>query len=295
MRWTESSVTSSTLRDAGPRQDGRQESSDGEAGASASHARPCVGCRAALRVTHPCVACAVAFCADLSLGAGGVFRAQVVTSHDQLGDTGKPTGFWLEEFAAPYFIFKDAGCAVTIASPKGGQPPCDPGSRGEAFLTEATKRFDADAEATKQLAESVKLESVSASDFDAIFYPGGHGPLWDLVDNAKSISLIEAFWAGGKPVGAVCHGPAVLKNCKAPDGKLIIEGKNMTAFTNSEEAAVGLTEVVPFALESFFGEKAKFDKAADWNSKSVVDGKLVTGQNPQSSEAAAKDLLALLA
>jgi len=219
----------------------------------------------------------------------------VVTSHDQLGETGKPTGFWLEELAAPFYILKDAGCAITIATPKGGQPPCDPGSRGDAYLTEATKRFDADSAATKQLAETVVLDTVNAGDYDAIFYPGGHGPLWDLVENAKSISLIEEVWAAGKPVGAVCHGPAVLKNCKAPDGKLIVAGKNVTAFSNSEEAAVGLTDVVPFALETFFSDNAKYAKGADWNSKSVVDGMLVTGQNPQSSEAAAKDLLALLA
>jgi len=218
----------------------------------------------------------------------------VVTSHDKLGDTGKATGFWLEEFAAPFYIFKDAGCIVTVATPKGGAPPCDPGSRGDNFLTDMTKRFDADAESTKQLNESVKLDTIDSAAFDAVFYPGGHGPLWDLAENPTSIKLIESFWNAGKPVGAVCHGPAVLKNCKDASGKSIIEGKKMTAFTNSEEAAVGLTEVVPFSLEDEFSKTSTYTKVDDWHSHSVVDGMLVTGQNPQSSEETAKNLLKTL-
>lgn len=219
----------------------------------------------------------------------------VLTSHDQLGDTGKKTGFWLEEFAAPYYALKDAGAEIVLASPKGGQPPLDPKSDEPDAQTEATHRFKADEAAQKALASTVTLSSVKAEDFDAVFYPGGHGPLWDLAEDKASIGLIEAFAKADKPVGAVCHAPGVFRHVKAPDGDFLVKGRKVTGFTNSEEEAVGLTDVVPFLVEDMLqANGGHYSKGADWASHVVTDGKLVTGQNPGSSEAAAEALLALL-
>lgn len=219
----------------------------------------------------------------------------VLTSHDELGDTGKKTGFWLEEFAAPYYVFKDANAQITLASPKGGQPPLDPKSEAQDALTEATKRFNEDASAQEQLANTVKLSTISAEAFDAIFYPGGHGPLWDLSEDGDSIRLLEHFAASEKPIGAVCHAPAVFKNPKGTDGKSLVAGKIVTGFTNTEEAGVGLTDVVPFLVEDMLkANGGNYQKGADWGSFVVTDGKLVTGQNPASSEEAARKLLELL-
>lgn len=219
----------------------------------------------------------------------------VLTSHDNLGDTGNKTGFWLEEFAAPYYVFKDAGADITLASPKGGQPPVDPGSDSDEAQTEATRRFKGDEAAQKALASTVALSDVSADGFDAVFYPGGHGPLWDLAEDRHSIALIEAFAAANRPVGAVCHAPAVLRHPKGPDGKPLVSGKKVTGFTNTEEEAVGLTEVVPFLVEDMLKSNGgAYEKGDDWASFTVTDGTLVTGQNPASSEEAAKRLLALL-
>jgi len=219
----------------------------------------------------------------------------VLTSHDNLGDTGNKTGFWLEEFAAPYYVFKDAGAEITLASPKGGQPPVDPGSDSEEAQTDATRRFKADDAAQQSLAQTVPLASVSASDFDSVFYPGGHGPLWDLAEDADSIALIEASAAANRPVGAVCHAPAVLRHTRGSDGKPLVSGKKVTGFTNTEEEAVGLTGVVPFLVEDMLkANGGAYEKGDDWASFVVTDGTLVTGQNPASSEAAAKRLLALL-
>ncbi|NML18901.1 type 1 glutamine amidotransferase domain-containing protein [Azohydromonas caseinilytica] len=219
----------------------------------------------------------------------------VLTSHDQLGDTGKKTGFWLEEFAAPYYVFKDAGADITLASPKGGQPPLDPKSDEPDAQTEATERWRRDAEGQAALASTKPLASVSARDFDAVFFPGGHGPLWDLAQSRDSAALIEAFLAAGKPVAAVCHAPGVLRNVKAPDGTPVVRGKHVTGFANSEEEAVGLTQVVPFLVEDMLKEAgAHYSKGADWQSNVETDGLLVTGQNPASSEEGARALLALL-
>jgi putative intracellular protease/amidase len=219
----------------------------------------------------------------------------VLTSHDRLGDTGKKTGFWLEEFAAPYYVFKDAGVNITLASPLGGQPPLDPKSDDPDAQTDATRRFKGDPSAQQALAGTVKLSSVSAADFDAVFYPGGHGPLWDLAGDPDSIRLIEAMVAAGKPVAAVCHAPGVLRDVKAPDGTPLVKGKRVAGFTNSEEAAVGLTEVVPFLVEDMLAAQgAKYSKGPDWQPHVVTDGKLVTGQNPASSEPAAHALLGML-
>ena len=219
----------------------------------------------------------------------------VLTSHDQLGDTGEKTGFWLEEFATPYYVLKDAGAAITLASPKGGQPPRDPKSDLPENQTEATKRFRADKAAQAALANTKELADVSANDFDAVFYPGGHGPLWDLSDNATSIALIEAFVRADKPVAAVCHAPAAFVNVRGKDGKYLVRGKRVTGFTNAEEQAVGLTEVVPFLLEDRLKERGGvYSKGANWAPYAQVDGKLVTGQNPASSGPAAKALLNLL-
>jgi len=219
----------------------------------------------------------------------------VLTSHDQLGSTGEKTGFWLEEFAAPYYVFKDAGTTITLASPRGGTPPQDPKSDGPDFQTAATRRFRDDPEAQQQLANTQKLQNVSAADFDAIFYPGGHGPLWDLANDQNSITLIENFARAGKPVGAVCHAPAVLKGAQNRDGTPLVKGRQVTGFSNSEEAAVGLTEVVPFLLEDALKENGgNYSKAADWEAYVTTDGNLVTGQNPASSEAAAREVLELL-
>lgn len=219
----------------------------------------------------------------------------VLTSHDQLGDTGEKTGFWLEEFATPYYVLKDAGAAITLASPKGGQPPLDPKSDLPENQTEATKRFRADKAAQTALANTKKLTDVSANDFDAVFYPGGHGPLWDLSDNATSIALIETFVRADKPVAAVCHAPAAFINVRGKDGKYLVSGKRVTGFTNAEEHAVGLTEVVPFLLEDRLKERGGvYSKGANWTPYAQVDGKLITGQNPASSGPAAKALLKLL-
>jgi putative intracellular protease/amidase len=218
----------------------------------------------------------------------------VVTSHDKLGDTGQKTGFWLEEFAAPYFVFKDAGIEVTVASPKGGQPPIDPKSDDPKSQTAAQTRFKGDEAARNVLARTHRLDGVSARDFDAVFYPGGHGPLWDLAEDKASIGLIEAFYASGKPVAAVCHGPGVLRHAQF-EGAPLVRGKRVTGFTNSEEEAVQLTKVVPFLVEDELKRLGgRFERVADWQSLAIVDGLLVTGQNPASSEAAAKALLGLL-
>ncbi|WP_323844501.1 type 1 glutamine amidotransferase domain-containing protein [Microbulbifer magnicolonia] len=215
----------------------------------------------------------------------------VLTSHDQLGDTGKKTGFWLEEFAAPYYIFHDAGADVTLASPQGGQPPLDPKSDEPDFQTASTERFRQDDAARRALANTLPLADVREEDYDAVFYPGGHGPLWDLAEDKYSITLIESFYTAGKPVGAVCHGPAVFRHTTV-NGRSLVHGKNVTSFTNSEEEAVGLTDVVPFLVEDMLKSKgARFSKADDWHPYVVVDGKLVTGQNPQSSEETAETLL----
>ena len=216
----------------------------------------------------------------------------VLTSHDELGDTGKKTGFWLEEFAAPYYVFKDAGAEVTLASPKGGQPPLDPKSAEKDFQTAATERFNADVEARKALATTIRLKDISPEDFDALFYPGGHGPLWDLAEDKHSINLIEIMSALGKPVAAVCHAPGVLRHARRADGSPLVQGKLVTGFSNSEEAAVGLTAVVPFLVEDVLKKNGgNYSKGADWQSFSVRDGNLITGQNPASSEAVAKELL----
>jgi putative intracellular protease/amidase len=216
----------------------------------------------------------------------------VLTSHDQLGTTGLKTGFWLEEFAAPYYVFKDADADITIASPKGGQPPLDPKSDEPDFQTAATARFKEDTQAQAALAGSLKLSEISPEDYDAVFYPGGHGPLWDLAEDRTSISLIEVMYAAGKTVAAVCHAPAVFKHTESPDGSPLVEGKSVTGFSNSEEAAVELTDIVPFLLEDelqLIG--ANYSKSSDWHPYVVTDGNLVTGQNPASSEAVAQALL----
>ncbi|SIT14166.1 Putative intracellular protease/amidase [Roseivivax lentus] len=219
----------------------------------------------------------------------------VLTSHDKLGDTGNKTGFWLEEFAAPYYVFKDAGAEITLASPKGGQPPLDPSSDGDDAQTDATKRFKADDDAQAELANTAVLSTVSADGYDAIFFPGGHGPLWDLAEDGDSTALIEAFAANDRPIGAVCHAPAVFKHPKGADGKPLVSGKTVTGFTNTEEEGVGLTDVVPFLVEDMLKSNGGvYEKGDDWASFVVTDGKLVTGQNPASSEEAAKKLLALL-
>jgi putative intracellular protease/amidase len=218
----------------------------------------------------------------------------VLTSHDQLGNTGRKTGFWLEEFASPYFVFKDAGADLTLASPKGGQPPIDPKSDLPENQTAAMTRFKKDKEAQKALAHTVQLSDMKAEDFDTIFYVGGHGPMWDLVDNPDSIALIESFYNSGKPVAAVCHSPAVFHRVMV-NGAPLIKGKRVTGFTNGEEEAVQLTKVVPFLVEDELKRiGGRYEKAKDWESFAVVDGRVVTGQNPASSTAAAQALLKLL-
>lgn len=208
----------------------------------------------------------------------------VLTSHDQLGDTGRTTGFWLEELAAPYYAFTDAGAQIVLASPKGGQPPLDPKSNEPDFQTDLTRRFEADPAATAQLASTVRLDSVNQGDFDAVFYPGGHGPLWDLANDRHSIALIESFIAANKPVALVCHAPGVLRDVKAADGSPLVAGRKVTGFTNSEEAGVGLTEVVPFLVEDMLqAAGGRYSKGPDWGSYVVSDGLLITGQNPASS------------
>jgi putative intracellular protease/amidase len=217
----------------------------------------------------------------------------VLTSHDKLGDTGKKTGFWLEEFAAPYYVFMDAGAEITLASPKGGQPPLDPKSNEPNFQTDLTRRFQADEAANAQLAETLRLDSVDQRDFDAVFYPGGHGPMWDLAEDPNSIGLIESFVAAGKPLALVCHAPGVLHRVTNPDGTSFVQGRYITGFTNGEEAAVGLTDVVPFLVEDeLISLGAVFSKVKDWGVHTVVDGQLITGQNPASSAEAAEALVA---
>lgn len=216
----------------------------------------------------------------------------VLTSHDQLGNTGKKTGFWLEEFAAPYYVFKDAGADITVVSPKGGQPPLDPASDTPDAQTDDTRRFKSDSAAQALLASTGKLASVSGKNFDAVFYPGGHGPLWDLAEDADSIKLIEAMSVAGKTVAAVCHAPAVLRHAKAADGLLLVKGKKVTGFTNTEEAAVQLTDIVPFLVEDMLVKNGGlYSKGADWQPYVLTDGKLITGQNPASSAAAAHAVL----
>jgi putative intracellular protease/amidase len=216
----------------------------------------------------------------------------VLTSHDQLGNTGKKTGFWLEEFAAPYYVFKDVGANITLASPKGGQPPLDPKSDEPDAQTVATSRFKLDQEAQNALADTVRLSSVDAGDYDAVFYPGGHGPLWDLAEDPDSIRLIEVMFGTGKPVAAVCHAPGVLRHARAPDRSALVKGKSVTGFTNTEEEAVGLTHVVPFLVEDSLKQNGgAYSKTHDWQPYVVGDGDLITGQNPASSEAGAKALL----
>jgi putative intracellular protease/amidase len=219
----------------------------------------------------------------------------VLTSHDQLGNTGRKTGFWLEELAAPYYVFKDAGHDLVLASPKGGQPPLDPKSNEPDFQTELTHRFEADAAAKQALANTARLADVANDAFDAVFYPGGHGPMWDLAEDRDSIGLIERTIAAGKPVALVCHAPGVLRHVKGTDGKPLVEGKSVTGFTNSEEEAVGLTKVVPFLVEDELKAKgANFSKGEDWAPYVREDGLLLTGQNPASSGPTAKALLSRL-
>ena len=219
----------------------------------------------------------------------------VITSHDQLGNTGRKTGFWLEELAAPYYAFKDADVEITLASPKGGRPPLDPKSNEPEFRTDLTLRFEKDAEAEAQLDKTLRLDSVRQEEFDTVFYPGGHGPMWDLAEDKHSIRLIESFIATGKPIGIVCHSTGALRHVKKPDGKLLVQGKEVTGFTNGEEEAVGLTKVVPFLVEDeMLKLGAIFSKKANWASHVVSDGLLITGQNPHSSGLAAKTLMAAL-
>lgn len=215
----------------------------------------------------------------------------VLTSHDELGNSGEKTGFWLEEFAAPYYVFKDAGAEVTVASPLGGQPPMDPKSDAPDFQTESTERFKQDSEARVALSKTYKLADIEPEDYDAVFYPGGHGPLWDLAEDKDSINIIESMYAANKPVAAVCHAPGALRHVTA-DGSAIVKGKQVTGFANSEEEAVGLTKVVPFLVEDELKKHGgEYSKGADWQSHVVTDGHLITGQNPASSAAAATALL----
>jgi putative intracellular protease/amidase len=219
----------------------------------------------------------------------------VLTSHDQLGNTGKKTGFWLEEFAAPYYVMRDAGAELTLASPAGGQPPLDPSSDMPDAQTKATERFKDDEVAQQVLATTTKLAEIDANSYDAVFFPGGHGPLWDLAESADCKRLIEVFVAGDRPVAAVCHAPAVFRHTKGLDGNPLVSGRRVTGFSNSEEAAVGLTDVVPFLLEDMLeANGGLYEKGPDWGSFVVADGKLVTGQNPVSSEATAEKLLGLI-
>jgi putative intracellular protease/amidase len=219
----------------------------------------------------------------------------VITSHEQLGNTGRKTGFWLEEFAAPYYVFKEAGASLTLASPKGGRPPLDPKSNEPGFRTDVTIRFEKDAAAEAQLGKTVRLDSVRQEDFDTVFYPGGHGPMWDLAEDPNSVKLIESFLAAGKPISVVCHSTGALRHVKTADGKPLVKDREVTGFTNGEEAAVGLTDVVPFLVENeMLKLGAIFSKRVDWAPHVVTDGLLITGQNPHSSGPAAKALLAKL-
>jgi putative intracellular protease/amidase len=220
----------------------------------------------------------------------------VLTSHDQLGDTGRKTGFWLEEFAAPYYRFKDAGTEVVIASPKGGQPPLDPKSNEPNFRTDLTRRFEADSAAQAELASTVRLDSVRQEDFDTVFYPGGHGPMWDIAEDKDSIRLLESFVAAGKVFAVVCHSTGALRHVRNPNGKPLVEGKTVTGFTNGEEEEVGLTKVVPFLVEDeMMRLGATFSKVRNWGVHIVTDGLLLTGQNPASSGPAAVELMNMVA
>ena len=220
----------------------------------------------------------------------------VLTSHADLGDTGRKTGFWLEELAAPYYVFKDAGADITLASPAGGQPPLDPSSAKPDAQTDATRRFEADTDASAALADTRKLYDMRIADYDAVFYPGGHGPLWDLTNDPASIALIQDTIGAGKPVALVCHAPGVLRDVKAADGTPLVKGKAVTGFTNTEEAAVGLSDIVPFLVEDMLGQQGgDYSKTSDWGVHVVEDGLLITGQNPASSAKAAQALLAKLA
>lgn len=217
----------------------------------------------------------------------------VLTSHDELGNTGKKTGFWLEEFAAPYYVFKDAGAEVVLCSPKGGQPPLDPASDAKDAQTDATRRFKDDPEAINALAHTTRLAEVSGEGFDAVFYPGGHGPLWDLAEDQNSIQLIEAMFAAGKTVSAVCHAPAVFRHTRSADGSPLVQGKKVTGFTNTEEDAVQLTQIVPFLIQDMLTTNGGlYQKGEDWQPFVVTDGQLITGQNPASSAGAANAVLA---
>jgi len=219
----------------------------------------------------------------------------VLTSHDKLGHTGEKTGFWLEEFAAPYYAFIDAGADVTLASPKGGKPPLDPTSNEDEHQTESTRRFQDDEVAKRALTNTRQLSDIDPDDFAAVFYPGGHGPLWDLSGNKASIDLIRAMLESGKPVGAVCHAPAVLTEVKGANGGYVVSGRRVTGFTNTEEEAVGLTGVVPFLVESRLKQRGgQFGRGDDWASHVEVDGLLVTGQNPASSAPAAEAMIRML-
>lgn len=219
----------------------------------------------------------------------------ILTSHDELGNTGEKTGFWIEEFASPYYFLKDKGVEITLASPEGGQPPIDPKSTDESAQTPATKRFNTDKETQAVLAQTLKLEKISQADYDAVFFPGGHGPLWDLAENKHSIALIEAFYNNGKPVAAVCHAPAVFKHTKNEAGEPLVKGKKVTGFSNSEEEAVQLTEIVPFLVEEMLKKNGgEYSKKEDWAVHALEDGLLITGQNPASSERVAELLLVKL-
>src|ERR1051326_2473619 len=217
----------------------------------------------------------------------------VLTSHDQLGNTGRKTGFWLEELAAPYYVFKDAGAEITLASPRGGRPPLDPKSNEKEFQTDITRRFEKDAAAEAHLGKTVRLDGVRQEDYDTVFYPGGHGPMWDLAEDKHSIKLIESFIAAGKTIAVVCHSTGARRHVRSSDGRPLVEGKEVTGFTNGEEEAVGLTKVVPFLVEDeMLKLGAVFSKKADWEPHVVSDGLLITGQNPHSSGPAANTLMA---
>lgn len=219
----------------------------------------------------------------------------VLTSHDQLGNTGRKTGFWLEEMAAPYYVFKDAGAEITLASPKGGRPPLDPKSQDPNFQTDITRRFEKDADAEAQLGKTVRLDSLKQENYDTVFYPGGHGPMWDLAEDPNSIKLIESFLAAGKTIALVCHAPGVLRHVKTSAGRPLVEGKKVTGFTNGEEADVGLTKVVPFLVEDeLLNLGATFSKVKNWGVYTIKDGSLITGQNPASSGPAATVLVEAL-
>jgi putative intracellular protease/amidase len=219
----------------------------------------------------------------------------VLTSHDQLGNTGRKTGFWLEELAAPYYVFKDSGAQITLASPKGGRPPLDPKSNEPDFQTDLTRRFEQDADANAQLDRTLRLESVRHDDYDTIFYPGGHGPMWDLAEDTNSIRLLESVVAAGKTFAVVCHSTGALRHVRTPEGNLFVEGKTVTGFTDGEEDAVGLSKIVPFLVEDeMLRLGATFSKVKNWGVHTVADGKLITGQNPASSGPAARLLIAAL-